>query len=191
MQKLDNYEEELKKWSKNEEASAHLLGEWLYNMFRPEFVIDIGCGSGIFLKPFALLGCDVFGVDGEKTGGAALEHKHQFEQRDLRLKQDLGTHDLAICLEVIEHLQPEYEDILIDNVARSANTIVFSGAKPGQVGTNHYNCQPKEYWIGKFNDRGFKLLGQPTKAIIEFMESKDEFRKTPWLEENIFIVGKS
>jgi SAM-dependent methyltransferase len=188
MKELDNYEEELKQWSALEEAAANLLSNKLYKMYSPKTVIDIGCGSGLFLTPFMPHGVKVFGVDGEKTGGFLLDES-EFKQADLREPQDFGKFDLAICLEVIEHLQPEYEDILVETIAKSADVIAFSGAKPGQVGTNHYNCQTQEYWREKFKAHGFEW-SEDTLGLLDFMHSQPAFRNCPWLEENIMILKK-
>lgn len=185
MRPLDNYEEELKRWTKAERDAANLLSPKLEQMYSPRSVIDIGCGSGIFLDPFD---CEVLGVDGEPTGGSFL-HPSQFKQADLRLPQDFGKFDLAICLEVIEHLQPEYEDILIETIVKSADIVVFSGAKPGQVGTNHYNCQTQEYWRNKFKAHGFEW-SEDTFTILNFMSEYSEFDKCPWLKENIMVLKK-
>lgn len=185
MKPLDNYEEELKQWSDHEAEAAKLLTEKLDSMYSPQSVIDIGCGSGIFLDNFD---CEVLGVDGESTGGFLL-HESQFKQADLRHPQDFGKFDLAICLEVIEHLQPEYEDILVETIAKSADTIAFSGAKPGQVGTNHYNCQTQEYWLTKFAQYGFSRTAE-TDDLIRYMDSQPAFKQCHWLVENIMILKK-
>ena len=189
MKKLDTYTEELKGWAKHEDLASNLLSAKLYELYKPNTVIDIGCGSGLFLRYFIDNGCKCLGVDGEKTGGFLLESS-KFKQVDLRKRQDFGKFDLAICLEVIEHLQPEYEDILMDTITKSADILVFSGAKPGQVGTNHYNCQEKQYWASKLMDRGF-TVSDDTLNLLNFIRSKEEFKSCPWFEDNILVAMRN
>lgn len=188
MKPLDNYEKELKAWNEHEAYAASSLTTKLMDIYTPKRVIDLGCGSGLFLKQFEERGCKVLGVDGDGTGGFVLK-RSQFRQADLRVEQDFGKWDLALCLEVIEHLQPEYEDELLSTVMKSSSRVVFSGAKPGQVGTNHYNCREKSYWIGKFKANGYQVA-EDTVYLLDFMRQRPEFKNCPWLEENIFIAVK-
>ena len=189
MKNLDNYEKELKAWSQHEQVAANSLSIKLFDMFKPKKVIDVGCGSGLFLKPFSDRGCEIFGVDGDVTGGFLLD-KSEFKQADLRKEQFFGEFDLAICLEVIEHLQPEYEDFLINTISKSSDIVVFSGAKPGQVGTNHYNCREKKYWIEKFKNLEYEI-SEDTIYLLDFMRNLEEFKNCPWLEDNIFVAVRN
>lgn len=66
------------------------------------------------------------------------------------------TFDVAISMEVAEHLPKRYADRLVGLLAALAPTVVFSGATPGQGGMDHVNEQPHEYWITKFEARGFR-----------------------------------
>ena len=58
-------------------------------------------------------------------------------------------YDVAICLEVVEHLDPIMGPKMIDGLAR-ARRVLFSGATPGQPGVDHVNCRPHDYWHGLF-----------------------------------------
>ena len=60
-----------------------------------------------------------------------------------------------LCAEVVEHLHPGQEEILLDNVANHArDRIVFSAAEPGQPGHGHINCRPIEYWLEEWFTAG-------------------------------------
>jgi hypothetical protein len=58
-------------------------------------------------------------------------------------------------LEVAEHLSEAASDLLVENLARAADVVVFSAAIPGQGGTDHRNEQPPGYWVTKFQRHGF------------------------------------
>ena len=58
-------------------------------------------------------------------------------------KIDPGTrYELAVCLEVAEHLNESSADNLILQLTNLANRVLFSAAIPGQGGLHHVNEQP-------------------------------------------------
>jgi acyl-CoA synthetase (AMP-forming)/AMP-acid ligase II len=64
--------------------------------------------------------------------------------------------DLAMSLEVAEHIPESCSDILVENLCNAATkNIIFTAAGLGQGGTGHINCQEKSFWIQKFNLRGW------------------------------------
>lgn len=123
--------------------------------------VDIGCGAGGWLKTFAgmIPGADIFGVDHPAAPKSEMFiDPAQFEGRDLSVPFDLGRRfDLAISLEVAEHIAPERADVFLDNLARHADVILFSAAIPRQGGTGHVNEQWPDYWAAKMAARGFAL----------------------------------
>jgi hypothetical protein len=89
--------------------------------------------------------------------------------------------DLAICLEVAEHIPEEMSDRLIKMLTSLAPVVYFSAAIPGQGGANHMNEQWPDYWLAKFADRGFICFDviRPTiwsKPAVE-----------PWYKQNSFL----
>ena len=83
----------------------------LVDLFSPTSVVDIGCGTGNFLKIFSDNGIQTIkGLDG-KWANRELLFKHiyenEFEEIDLEQFSDSQIkYELAICLEVAEHLKP-------------------------------------------------------------------------------------
>jgi hypothetical protein len=70
---------------------------------------------------------------------------------------DLGRKfDLALSLEVAEHLEPQFANVIVDTLTRHADAIIFGAALPMQGGTHHVNEQWPNYWIRKFEERGFE-----------------------------------
>lgn len=124
---------------------------------RPESVLDIGCGAGAYLKYFASQGAgEIMGVDGI-DGRFGYLKPDQYSRADLTEPLHLDrTFDLVICVEVIEHLPAESERVLLDSIVRHArDRIVFSGARPGQPGVGHINCQPISHWLDLFASYGW------------------------------------
>lgn len=124
---------------------------------RPASVLDIGCGAGPYLKYFASQGAQqIMGVDGI-DGRFGYLKPDEYSRADLtdplRLDQ---TFDLVICVEVIEHLPTHTEHVLVDSIVRHArDRIIFSGARPGQPGVGHINCQPITHWLEMFAAAGW------------------------------------
>ncbi len=74
-------------------------------------VLDVGCGTGLFLKPLILAGCkDVYGVDGQQ---GFTDRAIQRGYKAVSIVADLNTcslpgvadsFDLVVCKDVFEHL---------------------------------------------------------------------------------------
>src|ERR1700730_5552918 len=128
--------------------AAGLIVPLLVESYRPQSVLDVGCGMGAWLKIFSEQGVsDYLGLDGAYVDRSKLYIPIQhFEACDLKNPPTLNRKfDLACCLEVAEHLAPESAPALIDYLVTQAPVVLFSAAIPGQPGTNHVNCQWQSY----------------------------------------------
>lgn len=177
------------KINKEETEQADRLADVLLNEYKPKSVIDMGCATGLYLKRFLQTGIVVLGIDNTpKVFEANVIPADNIIISDMRkpilLKK---VFDLCLCIEVAEHIEEEYADVLIDNLCKASKTIVFSAATPGQGGVGHVNCQPKEYWIEKFKKRGYVLDKTRTEKVINAMK---EGYHMGWLTMNIAIFKK-
>lgn len=109
-------------------------------------VIDIGCGTGGWASVAAELGCIIRAVDHGVPEHLQIVPVHD---HDLTNGYDCTGWDLAICLEVAEHLPETAEQPLISGLA-GATRVLFSAATPGQPGINHINCRPHSHWHDRF-----------------------------------------
>jgi Methyltransferase domain len=124
--------------------------------WRPASVIDVGCGEGIWAAVFEAEGVPAVGVDGEYVRPER-RLVDRFVVWDLSQPLPaLGRYDLAVCLEVAEHLPASSAAAFVAGLAGLADRILFSAAVPGQGGTDHINEQPHEYWIERFVAAGFQ-----------------------------------
>ncbi len=124
---------------------------------RPAEVLDVGCGVGAYLALFRSLGVGaVLGIDGLPASATVLG-EGEYVAADLGRPLHLGrAFDLAVCVEVVEHLEARHGETLLDSVARHAGrAIVFSAAEPGQPGHGHVNCRPISHWLERWAARGW------------------------------------
>lgn len=154
----------------------------------PETVVDIGCGRGAWLATSKDFGVKrVVGVDGEwNSQNEMLDMDIELHRANLEQAIYLPEHfDLAISLEVAEHLRPESSDSFIDSLTRLSDVVLFGAAFVGQPGVNHINTRLHSFWARKFYDRGYLLfdLFRPTFW-------KDE-RVEPCYRQNTFLYVKS
>jgi hypothetical protein len=89
--------------------------------------------------------------------------------------------DLAVCLEVAEHLPKQSARGLISSLVRLAPVVLFSAAVPLQGGTHHVNEQWPAYWQDLFEQHGYRMLDLIRKEIW----SKPEVQF--WYRQNIFL----
>ena len=120
---------------------------------RPQKVIDVGCGVGTWLSVWQKnLGAEIYGVDGDYVDrNQFLIDKKFFHPYNIEKRINLNKKfDLAMTLEVAEHLSPERADSFVEDLTKLSDVILFSAAIPGQGGDNHVNEQFQSYWAEKF-----------------------------------------
>lgn len=143
------------------EKSARRILPLLFDLVSVASVVDIGCGEGGWLAAFRDAGVnDVLGLDGSGVDDAALKIPLVSFQR-VRLDQPLGIarrFDLAVCIEVAEHLPTERAAPLVGELTSLAPLVLFSAAVPGQGGTEHVNEQWPGYWARLFAERGYRAI---------------------------------
>jgi SAM-dependent methyltransferase len=153
-------------------------------LLKPRSVVDVGCGVGTWLAEFAKLGIsDFIGVDGEYVPLERLQiPAERFLPRDLTQPLDLGrTYDLAMSLEVAEHLPAESAERFVDSLTNAAPIVLFSAAVPGSGGTGHINEQWPRYWRTLFRQRRYL----PVDAIRSLIWGNCEVAW--WYQQNMLL----
>ena len=143
--------------------SARTVAPMVMDLLHPETILDLGCGEGTWLSVFADHGCQIHGVDHDINPDRLQIPAENFTNFDLSHGQHLPpvrwTYDLALSLEVAEHLPPERADWLIHTLTAASKAVLFSAAIPGQGGTGHVNEQWPRYWADKFRALGYEVTG--------------------------------
>lgn len=123
-------------------------------------IVDVGCGLGTWASVAQQLrpGIKVLGVDGASRHRVPMRLRpHDFLSANITEPFLVeAKFDLAICLEVAEHISATDLDGLLENLTRLTPLILFSAAMPGQGGTCHVNEQWPSYWAARFQKYGFE-----------------------------------
>jgi len=142
--------------------SARIVVPLVFELLQPERVVDVGCGVGGWLAEFKRLGASrVIGIDGSDIAPSLLlVGSDEFVRHDLSqpLPNEGERFDLAIALEVAEHLPASAGDQLVKSLTRLAPAVLFSAAVPHQGGVGHVNEQWPEYWAERFKGQGFRAV---------------------------------
>ena len=165
----------------NSHRSARIVLPQVLRQFRPDSVIDVGCGVGTWLDVARELGVkECLGVD-----GAYVEREALLIPDEDFLPLDLagpglpdavaavrpGRFDLVMCLEVAEHLPGARAASLVEELCRLGDVILFSAAIPFQGGTGHVNEQWPEFWALHFRSHGYACF--------------DHLRETLWAKPDL------
>lgn len=156
------------------EPAARVIVPLILSFTGARSVVDVGCGTGSWLKVFSECGVDdILGMDGAYV-----------DKRQLRIPEprfvavDLSCpvvpdrqFDLVVCLEVGEHLSAELAAGLVNFLTAMGPVVLFSAAIPFQKGTHHVNEQWPDYWAKLFEGKGYVFV--------------DCIRKRVWNDNNI------
>lgn len=166
-------------------ASAAVILPILVDIFRPRSLIDVGCGQGTWTKTGAALGIeDQIGVDGAWARPSLQVPEDMFRACDLGAPFDLGRRfDLAISMEVGEHIAADRADVFVGNIVRHADAVVFSAAAPYQGGVHHVNEQWPTYWARKFAQHDYRCF--------DFLRWRiwNDRRVATWYRQNVLIFA--
>ena len=141
--------------------SAEIVLPIVLKIISPRSVVDVGCATGGWLVVAKKCGvADVLGIDLERVPNDLLEiAPDEFLPEDVSQPLNLQRRfDLALALEVAEHLPATCVDTFLDSLVRLSPAILFSAAIPHQGGTGHLNEQWQDYWLERFDARGYDAL---------------------------------
>ena len=164
-------------------SARHLLPV-IFKLVKPHSVVDVGCGDGTWLSVARELGAsDIFGVDGDYVDRKKLQvSENRFQALDLTKPFTLNRRfDMAMSLEVAEHLPPASAAGFIKSLVGLADVVLFSAAIPLQGGVQHVNEQWQDYWARLFEQNGFVTVD----CVREEIWANDEVNW--WYSQNTLL----
>ena len=166
--------------------SARIIVPILLKLVNVKSVIDVGCARGAWLKALQENGVqEILGLDGPWISKSKLLiPKTSFCEVDFGQSLEIpGKFDLAVCVEVAEHLPASAAEPLIRRLTAAAPLVLFSAAIPGQTGTYHVNEQLPVYWKSLFAQQGFRRLDCIRPHVWQ------DKRVDWWYRQNIFLYA--
>jgi len=167
-------------------SARHIIGkmiDWIY----PESACDVGCGVGTWLAVARELGIDdVQGFEGPwaKTANLVLDTGEvSFQNLEEKVAMD-RKYDLAISLEVAEHLAPSRAAGFVADLCDLSDCVMFSAAIPMQGGTGHINEQWQSYWATHFTAQGYTAF-DPIRPMI-WQDDSIAF----WYRQNMLVYAR-
>jgi 2-polyprenyl-3-methyl-5-hydroxy-6-metoxy-1,4-benzoquinol methylase len=157
----------------------------LWDIYKPVSIADVGCGPGVYLKCFRDLGVKTtLGIEGSESA-IKLALTKNIIKHDLRLPfSTTKLFSLVLCIEVAEHLDESSSNVLLQTIANlcdHGSHLIFTAARPGQLGLHHLNLQPRSYWIEKLQNLGFELSEKDTAKIVRLFQPKFML----WVKKNL------
>lgn len=188
------------------QQSYKLIAKYIKRTAYPSIksVIDYGAGAGWFLhwldyydvktvrgiepcKDAASVR-DVDVTIGDKTYRMTPKVAKNITRRSLKTKIVLNRKfDLAMCIEVAEHIDEKYAGLVVENITRHTDLLIFSAATPGQGGYGHINEQPFAYWSEKLSKVGFYCDHEKTAEFRDYLTQKNAKK---WYCNNIAIFER-
>jgi len=93
-------------------AKMKFIREYLWKIPKASRVLDLGCGEGVLVEEFLKLGYDIIGLDENYSSEFVL-------RGDIRKTPFSGMQfDVILCLDVIEHLNYENQEMAISEIRR-------------------------------------------------------------------------
>lgn len=145
-----------------------VLSEVIKVLPKIDSAVDFGCGVGTWLAELQKLGVkEIKGFDGPWVKKNLLTiPADSFVETNLEKGITLDKkYDLAISIEVAEHLPESSAVLFIESLTQASDIILFSAAIPFQGGANHMNEQWPDYWYKLLNERGYVAIDFLRKRI--------------------------
>lgn len=167
-------------------ASACVVVPLVMALAPVDRVVDVGCGRGAWLRAFVDAGVSrVLGIDNPwRDVSKLMIDPACFRAADLRRPFTIdGRFDLAVCLEVAEHLPADRAPALIAALTAAAPLVLFSAAIPRQGGVGHVNEQWPSYWRAFFGEHGFQRIDCLRRQMWQ------DSRIGWWYRQNMFLFA--
>jgi len=121
-------------------------------------VLGVGCAYGYLVRRLRELGVRAYGIDASDY--AIKKHVCDLIQADACfLPFQSRSFDVVLAIELVEHVPPEFERKLLDELVRVCRWMLGIRTPPekveGDKDIGHVNIKPYSHWISELFKRGF------------------------------------
>jgi SAM-dependent methyltransferase len=146
---------------------------YLMEKFGVGTVLDVGCGPGKAIDFFLAKGRIAFGVDGSETVKKHAANPSRIFIHDFTtgVYTSPANYDLIWSCEFVEHVEEKFADNFLTTF-QCAKMVAMTHAIPGQHGWHHVNCKPREYWVEKMKEKGFRFVPEQVAVMKDLLDGK-------------------
>ena len=166
--------------------------------FKPSTVLDAGCAMGYLVAALRDRGVEAYGLDISEYAISKVREDIKPYCVVSSLTEPLPEilpqrYDLAVTIEVLEHLYADEGKKAIENLCGLTDRIIFSSTPDDFSERTHVNVQQREYWAKLFAEQGFydDINYRPTYLTYYasfFKRGEDTLRQIENYERNIRIT---
>lgn len=168
--------------------SAEVVLTILFERYKPNSMLDVGCGRGTWLSVAEKMGTHVLhGIDGPWVKSDHILSKGiRFTPTNMEMELPITRkYDLAMSVEVAEHLSQARASSIVGALCKASDVVMFGAAVKGQGGENHINEQRQSYWADLFRANGY-LPSDPIRPLCW-----NDGRVAPWYKQNTLVYVNS
>lgn len=134
----------------------HGIADQIVRSLNPRRVLDAGCAKGFLVEALWERGVEAWGIDISEyaIGEVRMDMRPYCRQASLTEPIE-GRFDLAVCIEVLEHIPAAESRLVIENLTNAADTILFSSTSTDFNEPTHVNVRPTIVWLREFAEAGF------------------------------------
>ena len=149
---------------------AGMVRQW-NEYFKPQRVLDLGCGRGCYLYFWEQIVKYTEGLDIDQW---AVDNKQCCSEIQCKNILDYKTvikFDLVTCIDVLEHLEYEQLDLFLKRIKPFGKNFLFSipflGNPDLKADHTHKIFENKNWWIEKISATGLKQVSTPQYRLYK------------------------
>lgn len=171
--------------------ACRFIGAEIARRFEPRTAVDWGCGAGFHASGLVEAGVNTIGVDGVLVDEDQRAPNVEIRRADLTvpIAPDLvpEPYDLALCIDVMEHIDDGHSEIVLRNITRGASLVILSCAPPFQGGHHHVNERPRRYWIARMAELDWRYDRRATGAMENHFREHRDMVPLSWMYHNLCV----
>lgn len=138
------------------EAFFSGIADNIVRSFAPRTVFDAGCALGFLVEALWDRGVVAHGRDVSSYAiGQVRPDVREYCTVGSLTDPIEGSFDLAVCIEVVEHLDAADANLAIEHLTAASDRILFSSTPSDFGEPTHRTVRPPIYWLRRFAEQGF------------------------------------